>query len=168
MQEFWTWNFIRKWLLFWNQNWAITKQRWFAIVKNMAFFPAGGIVQWIPERSTKHFAPQMHLVTPPPLLISASSENFPASSLPFLHVLWSHCFGPCIISFLEPTVWSQSGLSASLGSANKLGSEGHTAGDLEACKPLTPFLLVFTIHTISGAGMPSQWGPLHCLVTKIL
>lgn len=103
-----------------------------------------------------------------PPLISASFENFPASSLPFPPVLWSHCFGPCIISFLEPIVWSQSGLSASLGSANKLGSEGHTAGDLEACKSLTPFLLVFTIHTISGAGMPSQWGPLHCLVTKIL
>lgn len=82
--------------------------------------------------------------------------------------LWSHYSGACIISCLESTVWSQSGLSASLGSANKLGSGGHPAGELEACKPLTPFLLVFTIHTISGAGMPSQRGPPHCLVTKIL
>lgn len=37
-----------------------------------------------------------------------------------------------LFPFLEPTVWSQRGLSASLGSANKLGSGGHTAGDLEA------------------------------------
>lgn len=100
----------------------------------------------------------------PNFWLPAFYQGFPPSFLSLLLTALELALFP----FLEPTVWSQRGLSASLGSANKLGSGGHTAGDLEAWEPLTPFLLVSTIHTISGAGMPSQWGPTHCLVTKIL
>lgn len=121
----------------------------------------------IPERAFLPHPAQMALVVSylqPNFRLPAFYQGFPPSFLSLLLTALELALFP----FLEPTVWSQRGLSASLGSANKLGSGGHTAGDLEAWEPLTPFLLVSTIHTISGAGMPSQWGPTHCLVTKIL
>lgn len=69
-------------------------------------------------------------------LVSSSLQ--PCSQPPVFHEdFLPSCSGATaleltLFDFLEPTVWSQKGLSASLGSANKLGSGGHTAGDLEA------------------------------------
>lgn len=60
--------------------------------------------------------------------LPAFYQGFPPSFLSLLLAALELTLFP----FLEPTVWSQRGLSASLGSANKLGSGGHTAGDLEA------------------------------------